>query len=180
MLSNFCVWNNSSQEFTHRVKSISMANFSAEGVSALQEVGNEVYFDIHLQLMYWLFFFFLFVSPSCIYLWQITKPAKGYIQFAYGASCLRYMGTFSNSKERDILEQIVMELLMILLISRLSFLLLMLWTCVLCSISAWKWIACFAWPPFLFYCLLCNWLFNISEVYSIFAAYFLSFSWVFC
>uniref|UniRef100_A0A7N2MHM3 Uncharacterized protein n=1 Tax=Quercus lobata TaxID=97700 RepID=A0A7N2MHM3_QUELO len=66
-----------------------MANFSAEEVSALQEGGNE-----------------------------ITKPAKGYIQFAYGASCLRYMGTFSNSKERDILEQIVMELLMILLISR--------------------------------------------------------------
>ena len=63
MLSNFCVWNNSSLEFTHRVKSISMANFSAEEVSALQGGGNEVYFDIHLQLMYWLFFFFLFVSP---------------------------------------------------------------------------------------------------------------------
>ena len=63
---------------------------------------------------------------------------------------------------------------MILVKSRLSFLLLMLWTCALCSISAWKWIACFAWPPFLFYCLLCNWLFNISEVDSIFAAYFLS------
>ena len=40
-----------------------MANFSAEEVSALQGGGNEVYFDIHLQLMYWLFFFFLFVSP---------------------------------------------------------------------------------------------------------------------
>ena len=63
MLSNFCVWKNSSLEFTHRVKSISMANFSAEEVSALQGGGNEVYFDIHLQLMYWLFFFFLFVSP---------------------------------------------------------------------------------------------------------------------
>ena len=67
MLSNFCVWNNSSLEFTHRLKSISMANFSAEEVSALQGGGNEVYFDIHLQLMYWLFFFFLFVSPfMCI------------------------------------------------------------------------------------------------------------------
>nr|POE62360.1 isoform 3 of probable adp-ribosylation factor gtpase-activating protein agd14 [Quercus suber] len=48
------------REFSHRVKSISMANFSAEEVSALQGGGNE-----------------------------ITKPAKGYIQFAYGASCLR-------------------------------------------------------------------------------------------
>ncbi|KAL0010521.1 hypothetical protein SO802_005629 [Lithocarpus litseifolius] len=63
-----------------------MANFSAEEVSALQGGGNE-----------------------------ITKPAKRYIQLAYGASCLRYMGTFSNSKERDILEQIVMDLLMIML-----------------------------------------------------------------
>ena len=42
MLSNFCVWNNSSREFTHWVKSISMANFSAEEVSALQGGGNEV------------------------------------------------------------------------------------------------------------------------------------------
>jgi len=32
----------SSREFTHRVKSISMAKFTAQEVSALQEGGNQV------------------------------------------------------------------------------------------------------------------------------------------
>lgn len=32
----------SSREFTHRVKSVSMAKFTAQEVSALQEGGNEV------------------------------------------------------------------------------------------------------------------------------------------
>ena len=32
----------SSREFTHRVKSVSMAKFSAQEVSALQEGGNQV------------------------------------------------------------------------------------------------------------------------------------------
>jgi hypothetical protein len=38
--------NFSSREFTHRVKSISMAKFNAEEVSALQAGGNEVVHEI--------------------------------------------------------------------------------------------------------------------------------------
>jgi hypothetical protein len=37
-----------SREFTHRVKSVSMAKFSAEEVSALQAGGNEVCIYINL------------------------------------------------------------------------------------------------------------------------------------
>lgn len=36
------ILNNFSREFTHRVKSISMAKFTADEVSALQAAGNEV------------------------------------------------------------------------------------------------------------------------------------------
>jgi hypothetical protein len=43
--------NFSSLEFTHRVKSISMAKFNAEEVSALQAGGNEVVHEIEYYLI---------------------------------------------------------------------------------------------------------------------------------
>jgi hypothetical protein len=43
---NLILMNFSSREFTHRVKSVSMAKFNAEEVSALQAGGNEVRHEI--------------------------------------------------------------------------------------------------------------------------------------
>lgn len=42
MVTTYVIFNYFSREFTHRVKSVSMAKFTAEEVSALQAGGNEV------------------------------------------------------------------------------------------------------------------------------------------
>ena len=57
---------NGSREFTHRVKSVSMAKFKEEEVSSLQAAGNEVgdylkysWFDDDLSV-------YLLIKPFCL------------------------------------------------------------------------------------------------------------------